>query len=285
MARPGTINYTEGRVTINGNVLNSKSSGSTEVEPGQVLRTGQGKAEMLLTPGVFLRMGDNAAVRMVSPSLTDTRVELLQGEAMVEADNVLHGNHLVIADNGVDTQIEKQGLYRFTTQPAQVAVYDGKAQVFLDERQIEVGKGKQLAFTQTAAAKAVKFDRHQTDALYQWSNVRSEYVAEANQSAVQYVVAGNPWGWYGTGWYWNPWFSSWSFIPGDGFFAGPFGYSFYSPIYWRTYAPARYFVRPGVVVATPHVRSFGGAVGVGRVPAVRGGGMVRAGGGFHGGRR
>jgi len=64
-ARPGTVNYTEGGVTIDGQAIAAKSLGSTEVEPGQVLRTGQGKAEMLLTPGVFIRLGDNAAVRMV----------------------------------------------------------------------------------------------------------------------------------------------------------------------------------------------------------------------------
>src|ERR1039458_976399 len=166
-ARPGTINYAEGGVTINGQPVASKSLGSTKVEPGQVLRTNQGKAEMLLVPGVFLRLGDNSAVRMVSPSLTDTRVEVLQGEAMVEADQVLNGNHLVISDSGVDTQIQKHGLYRFTTNPAQVAVYDGEAQVFVDERQIEVGKGKQFTLAQNAAMKPQSFDRHLTDNLYQ----------------------------------------------------------------------------------------------------------------------
>ena len=283
-ARPGTVNYTEGGVTIDGQAIAAKSLGSTEVEPGQVLRTEQGKAEMLMTPGVFLRLGDHTAVRMVSPSLTDTRVELLQGEAMVEADEVLVGNHLVIADRGVDTQIQKNGLYRFTTEPAQLAVYDGKAQVFIDERTVEVGKGKQLTLAQTAAVKPQSFDRRQTDNLYQWSNVRSEYVAEANQSSVQYIVAGNPWGWSGMGWYWNPWFGSYAFIPGAGFFGSPFGFGFYSPAYWRAYPPATYFARPGVVAATPAAR-------MGAAAAMRssmGGTAVRGGfsggfGGFHGG--
>jgi hypothetical protein len=280
-ARPGTVNYTEGRVTIDGQAIPAKSLGSTEVEPGQVLRTEQGKTEMLLTPGVFLRLGDHSAVRMVSPSLTDTRVELLQGEALVEADEVLDGNHLVIADRGVDTQIQKHGLYRFTADPAQLAVYDGKAQVYVDERTVEVGKGKQMTFTQTASLKPQSFDRHQVDNLYQWSGVRSEYVAEANQSSVQYIVGGGPWGWYGTGWYWNPWFSSWAFIPGDGFFGSPFGFGFYSPVYWRAFPPAHYFARPGVAVATPGVRAVSPAM---RAPAM-GGAMMRGGGsgGFHGG--
>jgi hypothetical protein len=248
-----------------------------------VLRTGQGKAEMLLTPGVFIRLGDNAAVRMVSPSLTDTRVELLQGEAMVEADEVLVGNHLVIADRGVDTQIRKNGLYRFTTEPAQLAVYDGQAQVFIDERTVEVGKGKQLTLTQAAAVKPQSFDRRLTDNLYQWSSVRSEYVADANQSSVQYIVGGNPWGWYGMGWYWNPWFSSWAFIPGNGFFGSPFGFGFYSPAYWRAYPPATYFARPGVVAATPAARVAAAAAMRSSMGSAMGSGGGAFGGGFHGG--
>src|SRR5512135_3919659 len=81
VARPGTINYTEGQVTIDGRTIGAKQLGSTELAPGRVLETGSGKAEMLLTPGVFLRLGDHSAVRMVSPSLTDTRVEMVRGRA------------------------------------------------------------------------------------------------------------------------------------------------------------------------------------------------------------
>lgn len=283
-ARPGAVNYVEGGVTVDGRAVNSSSVGATEVEPGQVLRVQQGKAEMLLTPGVFLRIGDNAAVKMISPSLTDTRVELVQGETLVEADEVLPGNHLVISDRGVDTQIQKNGLYRFTTDPAQLAVYEGKAQVFDNDRTVEVGKGKQLTFAQNATLKPQSFDRKMTDNLYQWSDVRSEYVSEANQSSVQYIVAGYPWGWGGLGWYWNPWFDSWAFIPGGGFYGSPFGFGFYSPAYWRAYPPAHYYVRPGVVgVARGGVAGFrGGAVGGFHGGAVGGfhGGAV---GGFHGG--
>ena len=252
VARPGTVNYVEGQVTLNGQSLGAKSIGSTEVEPGQVLQTGQGKAEMLLTPGVYLRLADHSAAKMVSPSLTDTRVELLRGEAMLEADELLAGNHLVVSDHGVDTNIRKNGIYKFTSDPPQVSVYDGKAQVFENDRSVQFGKGKQLTLVADAGLKPVKFDRQQTDSLYQWSDVRSEYLAEANQSSVQTILA-DPWGWWGMGWYWNPWFDAWDFVPGDGLFYSPFGFGFYSPIYWSYYAPSRYYVRPGVIAATPHV--------------------------------
>ncbi|MDE3166110.1 MAG: hypothetical protein KGN36_09910, partial [Acidobacteriota bacterium] len=74
IARPGAVNYAEGSVTLAGQTIGAQQIGKAEVQPGQVLETGQGKAEMLLTPGVMMRLGDNSAVRMISPNLTDTRV-------------------------------------------------------------------------------------------------------------------------------------------------------------------------------------------------------------------
>src|ERR1700731_2321688 len=73
-AVPGTLNDVEGQVAVAGQSVTSHSVGSVQVEPKQVLETGQGRAEMLLTPGVFLRVGENSAGRLVSPGLADTRV-------------------------------------------------------------------------------------------------------------------------------------------------------------------------------------------------------------------
>jgi hypothetical protein len=53
-ARPGTLNYIEGSAYLEGKPLTQRAVGSTDLDPGQVLSTGQGKAEILLTPGVFL---------------------------------------------------------------------------------------------------------------------------------------------------------------------------------------------------------------------------------------
>ncbi|MGA3017593.1 MAG: hypothetical protein ABSF62_10780 [Bryobacteraceae bacterium] len=279
------MNYIEGQVTLDGQSVGAQAMGSTEVQPGQMLETGQGKVEMLLTPGVFLRLADQSGVRMVSPSLIDTRVELIRGEAMVEADQVLPGNHLVISDHGTDVQIQKNGVYKFTAEPAMVAVYDGKAEVFRDDRTTEIGKGKELTLAAATGQKPGNFDRNNVDSLYQWSDVRSEYLAEANQSSVQTIVTGNPGWWYGTGWYWNPWFSSWAFVPGNGFFYSPFGFGFYSPAYWNYYPPVRYFVRPGVLASTARVASSASRASMSTASAMRatvGGGMRM--GGF-GGRR
>ena len=300
MARPGTINYAEGQVSLNGQSIGGSEIGKVEVSPGEVLETQAGKAEMLLTPGVFLRLSDRSAVRMVSPSLTDTRVELLRGEAMVEADQVEKENHLAILDGGATTAIEKHGVYGFRAGEPTVMVYDGKVEVQRGSQTVDLGKGKELVL---AAEKPQKFDRdaaESNDALFSWSKVRSEYMADANMSTAQTLVYGGP-GWYGNGWYWNPYFASWAFMPGDGFLYSPVGvgWGFYSPGYWRAYAPyygyrggyfGRGFARGGYVggrtFTAPAGRIAGPAPRVGNFGGARMGGFggARMGGGFGGAR-
>jgi hypothetical protein len=52
-------------VNIGNQILNAKSVGSVDLEPGQSLSTETGKAEVLLIPGVFLRLGDDSSVKMI----------------------------------------------------------------------------------------------------------------------------------------------------------------------------------------------------------------------------
>src|ERR1019366_4635435 len=84
MGVPGTVNYAEGQVAVDGQAVGNGQIGRLMVGAGHVLETNDGKAEMLLTPGVFLRLDSHSAVRLVSPSLTKTTVDLLRGKAMVE---------------------------------------------------------------------------------------------------------------------------------------------------------------------------------------------------------
>src|SRR5271167_205947 len=80
-ALPGTLNYVEGQAAVGADALNAKSVGSVTLQSGQTLTTETSKAEILLTPGVFFRVGDNGAATLVSSSLTNTEASLIKGQA------------------------------------------------------------------------------------------------------------------------------------------------------------------------------------------------------------
>ena len=227
--RPGSLNYAEGQVSIGTQAMNDQSVGTAKLEPGQSVATTQGKAEILLNPGAFLRLGDNTSVKMISSGLTNTEVQVQKGRAMVEIAEIHEENNLRVDLNGSTTRLLKTGLYDFDADRNQVRVFDGKVTVQENGAQIEVKDGHDLNVNSGGSLKSGKFDKKTyEDDLYNWSSLRSEYLAEANSDAAQiYVVGGNSW--LGTGWYWDPWYDAYTFIPGDGFLYSPFGWGFFSP--------------------------------------------------------
>jgi hypothetical protein len=317
-ATPGTLNYVEGQATIGDEALDAKSVGSAGLQNGQSLTTDKGKAEILLTPGVYLRLGDNSSATMVSNSITDTQVALHQGQAMLEVDQIYPQNNIVIGQDGARTRVLKTGLYAFNTVTHTIRVFDGRADVFAGDRTIELKGGRQLALDTAGKLKAKDFNKKEVannDDLYRWSSLRSQYLSEANVNTAQLYYANGWWGpgywgagywgagwWGGPGWLWNPWYAGFTFMPWNGYLYSPFGWGFYSP-YWAYRAP--YLAGGGFhhfngsrAVAIGHgfhgnaVTAFngggfhgggfrGGSVGShsGGVAGFHGGGM----GGFHGG--
>lgn len=238
-ARPGTLNYVEGQVSLGSQALNAKSVGTVELGPGQTLSTQNGKAEILLTPGVFVRLGDSGSTTMISSSLTDTRISIDEGEALVEVAEIRPENELRILEDGKWIKLLKVGLYDFNENLRVVRVLDGKASLDEGDRLIKIKGGHMANLESAETLKSQKFDKKQLEAeeLYRWTSLRSGYLAEANADAAPSYSFGG-YGWYGEGWYWDPWFDAFTFMPGDGIFYSPFGWGFYSP--WCAYA-APYF--------------------------------------------
>jgi hypothetical protein len=297
-ARPGTLNYVQGQASVEGRAVTARSVGRTELEAGQEIATANGKAEILLTPGIFLRLGADTTVRMVTPDLTHTEVRLERGRAEVEADQLYPQNRILIDQKGGQTQIVKNGLYEFDADANTVRTFDGKAAVYpgdnlrSDVKPVEVKGGRQMTMT-GEAVKPVKFDRDRSqDDLYRWSSLRSQYLGEANVNlAASYANYGPAYGYGGfaPGWMWDSALYSYTWLPGAGPFFSPFGYGFYSPyylygggfVYGRGFYGAGYRGGYGF-----HGARYGG--GYSRTGAsVAGGGGYRggaaAGGGFHGG--
>jgi hypothetical protein len=230
---PGTVNYIEGQVAIGGQPLNSQSVGSAELQAGQVLSTRNGKAELLLTPGVFLRVGDNSSVKMISPTLTNTEARVDKGRAMVEVDQIHRANDLLVAENGATIRLLKTGLYDFDANQRQIRVFKGQAQVQEGDQQVKVKGSHEVTLNTGGKVKAKKFNKKTDEGdLYRFSRLRSDYLAEANAKAAPRYV-NNGWygaGWYGPGWYWDSWVGGYTFIPGGGILYSPFGWGFYSPM-------------------------------------------------------
>ena len=251
---------------------------------GRFSSTGQGKAEILLTPGVYLRLDDQSAVKMVSPDLTPTQVELERGHAAVEVDEIHPQNDLEVIDGGVSTQLVKCGYYEFMAgQPGAVAghpevmVFKGKAEVEEGDGRYTAVKGHhEVALVEGARMRPVKFNAGEAEGpLYNWSSLRSQYLAEANnQIAGEYAdVAG-----FYPGWYWDPYMWDYTFIGMDPFWS-PFGFGFYPPWY-GFYGGGFYgggFYGRGTHGHIAHGGGFGGHGGF------HGGGGFGGGGGFHGG--
>lgn len=234
----GTVNYVEGQAFLNGKELDAKSIGSVVVDSGQSVSTENGKVEVLLTPGVFLRLGNNSAARMVSAGLTNTEVALEGGQALLEVDQIQSANNLRMKTHGITADIEKTGLYEFDVDGGILHVFDGMAEVATDRRNATVKSGHELLF-ENGRLMTKKFDpkEYPGDDLYNWSSLRSSYLAEANVNEAGYYaqygwVPGGP-PWWGAGWYWDPWFDAFTYLPGDGAFFSPFGWGFYSP--WCVY--------------------------------------------------
>jgi hypothetical protein len=232
-ARPGTINYVEGAAYIDGQPVDPKQIGNIALNPGQELTTAKGKAEILLTPGVFLRVDDNSAVKMISPDLTLTQAQIDKGRAGVEVDEIHDQNNLQIIDAGVTTRLKKNGYYEFDAGKPEVMVFKGKADVEVsDSRGKEVKGNHELALDAgnsqaLAKEKPAGFDGNaSTDDLANWSRLRSQYLAEANNElAPEYAGYG-----YYPGWYWDPYGFGYTFI-GAGPLYSPWGWGFY-PFGW-----------------------------------------------------
>jgi hypothetical protein len=242
-AVPGSLNYVEGQVSMNTTAgttaVDAKSIGSAELQAGQPLTTEKGKAEILLTPGVFLRLGDNTSVRMISPSLTNTEVAVDKGHAMIEVAEIHPENDIAVSVNGATTRLLKTGLYDFDVKQNQLRVFDGKASVDEDGKNVSVKAGHEMSLGENGTPKQSKFDKksYEENDLYRWSSLRSAYLAEANVDAAGMYTStgwGGPWGW--AGWDWDPWFDAYTFVPGDGIWYSPFGWGFYSP-WWVFDAP------------------------------------------------
>ena len=225
-AHSGMVNYVEGNVTLDNKDLDPKITELPEVKNRSVLATELGRAEVLLTPGAFLRLSENSSFRMISNTLWDTRVEVVSGSAMVEIDELLKDNSINVQYGDAQIALLKKGLYRIDSgDPGTLKVYDGEARVTLDGDGTTAHRGRQVDLG--AVLSASNFDPKSTDAFYNWSARRSEYLATANVSAARSSTGA---GFTSSQWVYSPYYGMYTFVPYMGFGYSPFGFNYYSPL-------------------------------------------------------
>jgi hypothetical protein len=246
-AKSGLLSFVEGQVFLNDQPVEYSTTRFPDVKENAIVRTQDGRAEVLLTPGVTLRLAENSSLKMITNRLIDTRVELLSGSAVVEADDIAKDTAVTIIDKNGVVSLPKAGIYRFDVEPAQVKVFKGVASVEDangGEAQ-QVSSGRMLALSGGAAA-TEKFDTEDTDALDRWSHRRGSYLAMANASAAKSLASSGymPIGWgmanCTSAWGFNPYLGMMTYIPCNGSLWSPYGYQFWSP-----YAIGmRYWINP-----------------------------------------
>jgi hypothetical protein len=264
-ARSGTLHYFEGDVSIDGTPVQAKVGKFPEVKDQSVLSTALGRAEVLLTPGVFLRLGENSSIRMIDTRLVSTRVDILSGSVILESDDPqmnLKDSPVVLLYKDYEIRMQKHGLAELNSDPGQLKLFKGEALVEVaanagNSNRAVVREGRQVSFS--AALLTERFDEKSGDDLYIWARDRSQSLSAANMSSAHSLssslgsgyASGNGGYSSGTGswnggWYYNPFFDMYTYVPLAGTLWNPWGYGFFSPFTIGSYyVPGAYWYGGG----------------------------------------
>lgn len=277
-AKAGLVNVADGEVYLAGKAVEPKASEIVQIARGDVLKTGEGRAEVLLTPGSFLRMTDESEFSLDRTDLEDVSLTLKRGTILIEIAEMLDGNLITVKMNDAEVQLGKTGIYRFTTDPMTVRIYEGEALMKTPAGETKLKKSRQMTAS-AAGWTASKFDTDDTDYLHRWSRRRSEYVAMANRSSAREASSFmGAWGGRTSGWYFNPYFGTFTFMPMFSTVGSPFGYMYYTPFtVYRAYQPDYGGGGGGRGASSGPVFAGGMSGGAGERPASRG---ISSGGGI-----
>ena len=249
-AKAGGVNFVEGPVAI---VRKTGQSGSLikgdQVNVGDRVSTGAiGRAEILLNPGSFVRLGENSAFEFQNTSLADLRLRLDSGTAILEI--------FATKDFTVTVQVQRSkfklyesGIYRIDVPNNGVA-------------RLEVTKGRALAGTEVvksgraavmngSVATIEKFDKGDKDALESWSKSRAKELAKVTarldrtnmRSSMlnSYMHRWNMYDSFGV-WVYDPFYHGATFLPFGYGWGSPYGY-WYGTSIWNLGLP-RYVMLP-----------------------------------------
>jgi hypothetical protein len=238
-AKAGAVSFVSGKVAVSRN--NGKSGyllKGDNVEKGEQLRTGgDGKAEILLNPGSYVRLSENADFKFDSTSLDDLQMNLTAGSAIFE---VITDNDFKVLVRTPKSKFDllKSGIYRvdaLSDGTGKISVWKGKAAY--GSAKNEVVKGGQTTATVNGQTAVQKFDRDNKGEFEVWSKERAKSIAQANsklqqramsRSLITSFVQNRGWGSsnrFGL-WVYDPFNSGFCFLPFGYGGSSPYGYGF-----------------------------------------------------------
>jgi len=236
-ARAGGVNAVTGRASMrHGNTEWQQLTIKEDLEAGDVVKTGlDGRVEMLLNPGSYLRMGENSELELSDNSLENLEVRLIRGTAIVEVTGA-DDEELFIGITTPHTKmsIVRRGLYRVNVLSGDTTeLIVRKGRVMLEGSHTKVKGGNKVVFTSGtfSVAKLQSADKDR-DTLENWSKERAQTLAKANSKISGRMMSAfasslsNDWYFSGLGrrsafWLFNADVGCYTLLP--------FGFGWYSP--------------------------------------------------------
>lgn len=108
-----------------------RANAGYRIKAGGGLRTtGNSRAELLLSPGTYLRVAENSGIQVMGTTYRDMRFRVVRGTVIIESASLNPRIHtLTLAAPSGDLHVQSRGLYRFDVLPGQkaaVSVYKGR---------------------------------------------------------------------------------------------------------------------------------------------------------------
>lgn len=237
-AKAGGVNFVEGKVSV---ARKQGRSGlllkGDKIEISDKVSTGaDGKTEILLNPGSYLRLSENSTFEFVTTELENLQLKLKSGSAIFE---VFADDEFRVAVNTPKNNYHliKTGVYRIDIAAdgtEKLEVWKGRAQIGKDEA--NVIKGGKTATINNGKQTVAKFDRDEKDAFELWSKTRAKDLAKINaklerrmmQSSLINSYNARGWNMYDSFgvWVYNSSFGANCFLPFGYGWRSPYGYGF-----------------------------------------------------------
>lgn len=249
-AKAGGINAVTGRASMHGRGVEEwqQLTIKEDLESGDVVKTGaDGRVEMLLNPGSYLRVGENSEFELADNSLENLEVRLLRGTAIVEATGTDNMELLInITTPDARLAIVQRGLYRVNVVPGDsTELIVRKGRVMLGDSHTKIKGGNKVVFSSgsVSIAKLEKSEKKAMDNLDSWSKERADTVAKANSKIhrrdVTSMMAAMRDPFYTPRvsgfWVFNRAFGCYTFLPFYYGWGSPYGSSYSSALYGNYY--------------------------------------------------